>query len=225
MRVPIFDDVVKDNESLSDLLNEVRQSTPRKEFSQQQQAEIPPDFDKNKIEEERKAAEPEPEKPTEPQKPFMPYEEQAEMIVCAFDGIQQIAMPAIAKRQAFNREERKALKLVIKKRKIDAKSLTPEEILIFEKWVMIKEFEDDLEFSEKERKFLINPLSKLLETQHSNMSPGLALIIAAATVTLPRVGAFIALRSDINEIGNVFEKETKAIENGKSDNTTGGPQE
>ncbi len=134
-------------------------------------------------------------------------------------------MPALAKKTTFTVDEKKALKSVRRKWKFDKNSLSPDEKLLFEKWVLLKEFEDELPFSDKEIKFLVNPLAKLLEQQQAEMKPGQALIVAAATVTLPRVAAFIALRSDMSEIGNTIDKnEPKALDNGKSNNSVSGPE-
>jgi hypothetical protein len=89
MKTPIFADAIEDN-SLIDLLNEVQQEKPRKEFNQEAENKtIPDDFDAAAIEQEQHDQEQEqheieeanrrPDPPAK--KPFMPYDEQAEMLV------------------------------------------------------------------------------------------------------------------------------------------------
>jgi hypothetical protein len=216
MKTPIFEDAIADN-ALKDLLNEVKSANVRKEFNgAPKERIITNDFSREQIENEEKENEvkedikPEAPEVMEPKvkKPFMPYDEQAEMLVVAFDSIQQLSLPALAKKVNLSSEEKTAIKKVLRKRKFDKHSLSKEENLLFDKWAMIKEFEDELPFSEKEIKFLVNPLAKLLEQQQAEMKPGMALMVAAATVTLPRVAMFIALKSDMSEIGNSLEKET-----------------
>jgi hypothetical protein len=221
MKVPVklFSDVHEDK-SLNDVIKELESEKTKKIFTQEKE-EIPPDFDQEKIKELDPDPEPEPEEietfskddpPAKKEKPFMPYDEQAEMLVTAFDSIQQISLPYLAKKQNFTAEERKKVKIVIKKRR-SGTALEPEEKLLFEKWIMIKDFEDELPFSEKETKFLINPLAKILEHSHSKLSPGYALIAAAATVTLPRVAMMISLKSDLSDLsGSIEIHEPKLID-------------
>lgn len=204
MQVPIFQDAIQDN-SLADLMAEVKAENVRKDFSQVQEREIPEGFDREAIEEEERPEHEEVEEfrqapPPAIKKPFMPYDEQAEMLVTAFDSIQQLSLPALAKKINFTPEEKKDLKSIKRKRQIDKQSLTDEEKLLFEKWVMLKDFEDELPFTDKEIKFLVNPLAKLLEQQQAEMKPGQALMVAAATISLPRVAMFMALKYDISEM-------------------------
>ncbi|MDD4699207.1 MAG: hypothetical protein PHV07_02980 [Oscillospiraceae bacterium] len=220
MKVPIFADAIEDS-SLSELLNEVKSENNYKSFDQARERVIPEGFDKEMIAEEEKT-ESLPEKVEEKplvKKPFMPYNEQAEMLVTALDSVQQLSLPALAKKMSFTTEEKRELKRIRRKRKIDKNDLTGEEKLLFEKWVMIKDFEEELPFTQKEIKFLSDPLARMLEQSQAEMKPGMALMVAAATVSLPRVAMLFALKSDLSELE---VKPVKKIEDGKQNNTDSG---
>lgn len=204
MNVPVFSNAIKD-ESLAGILSEVRQERTRKEFSDQEnRTPITEHFNAEAIQAE-KQVEPTPSAPDVKEKPFMAYDEQAEMFVESFDGLQSIGLSALAKKITFTSDEKKMLKDVKKKRVVNKKSLTEAENLLFEKWIMYKDLEENLELDDKQRKFLTKPLAKLLEKSQTEMKPEHALMIAGFTIAASKVSMLIAYKSDVSDMGNAYE--------------------
>lgn len=187
-----------DDELLKDLLKDT-------EIKQPNVIEKDTNIDSSNFEPAKQEIEEKPEVELEktepkPEKPWMPYKEQAEMFVDALDGFQQLSLNFVAKRSILSKSDLAELRKIRRKRKQDKNSLTVEERELFETWILYKEFEEDIPFTEIEQKYLSKPMARIIEYSEKKMNPWTALMMAAFITMMPRVGALFALKSDVLEI-------------------------
>jgi hypothetical protein len=157
------------------------QETPAAE--QQPKPEInPDDFVLNQ-------PQPQPEQPQKPQKPRLSeseYEEQAEMSIALFDGLQTLTLPWLYQKSMFSKKEREQLKELNEKRKKPEVELTEEDLKLEEKYRTYKELSDNVPYTEKEIELMKTPLAKVFSKYNIQLGPEFMLFTALAYVSIPR---------------------------------------
>jgi hypothetical protein len=130
--------------------------------------------------------------PIEPQKPSKPrlseseYEEQAEMSIALFDGLQTLTLPWLYQKSMFTRKELEQLKALNEKKRQPEVELTEEDLKLEEKYRTYKELCDEVPYKEKEIEMLKSPLAKVFSKYNIQLGPEFMLFTALAYVSVPR---------------------------------------
>lgn len=125
------------------------------------------------------------------------YEEQAEMAIALFDGIQTLTLPWLYQKSMFTRKEMDQLKSLKEKKKQPEVELTEEDLILEEKYRTYKELCDAVPYTEKEIQLIKNPLAKVFSKYNIQLGPEFMLITALAYVSVPR---FLPLFSKLENL-------------------------
>lgn len=129
---------------------------------------------------------PQQQAPSKPRLSESEYEQQAEMTIMVFDGLQSLTLPWLYQRSMFTKEERKKLKELNEKKKKPEVELTEEDLKLEEKYATYKELCDAVPYTEKEVETLKGPLAKVFSKYNVQLGPEALFLSALLYVSIPR---------------------------------------
>lgn len=130
--------------------------------------------------------EPQPQKTQKPRLSESEYEEQAEMTIALFDGLQTLTLPWLYQKSMFTKKELEQLKEINKKYQEKVTELTEEDLILQEKYRTYKELCDEVPYKEKEIDLMKSPLAKVFSKYNIQLGPEFMLLTALAYVSIPR---------------------------------------
>lgn len=114
------------------------------------------------------------------------YEEQAEMSIALFDGLQVITLPWLYQKSMFTRKELLQIKKLKEKKKFPEVELTEEDLKLEEKYHTYKELADAVPLNEKEIEMIKGPLAKVFSKYNIQIGPEFILLSALSYISIPR---------------------------------------
>lgn len=124
--------------------------------------------------------------PKKPRLSESEYEEQAEMSIALFDGLQTLTLPWLYQKSMFTRKELQQLKIIQNKKKLPEVELSEEDLILEEKYRTYKEIADAVPYEEKEIELMKNSLAKVFSKYNIQLGPEFLFITAFAYVSIPR---------------------------------------
>ncbi|MFZ4398870.1 MAG: hypothetical protein ACOYO1_02455 [Bacteroidales bacterium] len=188
-----------------DLIAELAKITEKKPESNISEAQVigeqkndkpkinPSDFDYDKINEIAQEpaikAEQIQEKPATPPPTFEQYKDEARALVGFISGMSCLFLPTLYRRKLLSKDEYIKGKTLLKRIKRDKNAETEfssDEWDIYEKLLMLDEYEDSLPLDEKETETIAQPLAECMQKWGKKTSPEMRLLFAFGTVFIPR---------------------------------------
>jgi hypothetical protein len=132
------------------------------------------------------------DKPGKEGKRFVSSELSAELLIGSIDTLQTIAFSAANRRKMKRRFADDIDRLEVLVDKIDAGTMTKADLsdqdhAALKKLRRLIAVYDDIPFTDEEKEQLKKPLAEIIEVYGAKIPPGVALVIAALTVMLPRI--------------------------------------
>lgn len=130
---------------------------------------------------------PQPQVQVKPRLTEKEYEDQAELTIAMFDGIQTLTLPWLYQKSIFTKEELKQLKDLNERYKKPEVELSESDQKLMNRYVEYKQLCDQVPFTPQEVDLLKTPLAKVYSKYNIQLGPEFMLLGALATVMTPRL--------------------------------------
>lgn len=130
---------------------------------------------------------PQPQVQVKPRLTEKEYEDQAELTIALFDGIQTLTLPWLYQKSIFTKEELAKLKDLNERYKQPEVDLSEEDQKLLNRYIEYKQLCDQVPFTRQEVDLIKTPLAKVYSKYNIQIGPEFMLLGALATVMTPRL--------------------------------------